>query len=213
MSFFRHREIFRSDDRFRAGMPERTNYGPPQPHRLDEFPAGYSSAGCSPAEPASASPAAGHCALHSVYPSWIYHRTANTVLSYRLSLGAHPSRLLLRCPPRPYVALDPGLCGTPRQLELVALLHVVPVVRGEAEVPAQANGCVGGYRPLSVNDLVQPIGGNPQLACEPVHTDAQRIKQVLLENLAWVNRRAKPSILLRHYGLSAQRVRSTVSDQ
>jgi len=29
----------------------------PPPHRLDEFPAGYSSAGCSPAGPASASPA------------------------------------------------------------------------------------------------------------------------------------------------------------
>jgi hypothetical protein len=29
----------------------------PPSHRLDEFPAGYSSAGCSPAEPASAFPA------------------------------------------------------------------------------------------------------------------------------------------------------------
>jgi len=29
----------------------------PPTHRLDEFPAGYSLAGCAPAEPASASPA------------------------------------------------------------------------------------------------------------------------------------------------------------
>jgi transposase InsO family protein len=55
MSFFRHQEIFRSDRRFlKNGKPAET--GSPA-HRLDESPAGYSSAGCSPAEPASASPA------------------------------------------------------------------------------------------------------------------------------------------------------------
>src|ERR1700693_481377 len=95
MSFLRHGEIYRSDDRLRVGAEGRTKSSPPQPHRLDEFPAGYSSAGCSPAWPASASPAAGYCALHSVYPSRIFHRTANTVLSHRLSFGAHPKILLL----------------------------------------------------------------------------------------------------------------------
>ena len=55
MSFFRHPEIFRSDVRFLInGGP--TEAGSPD-HRLDESPAGYSLAGCSPAEPASASPA------------------------------------------------------------------------------------------------------------------------------------------------------------
>jgi transposase InsO family protein len=55
MSFFRHAEIYRSDVGFKAeGEPAHT--GSPD-HRLDESPAGYSSAGCSPAEPASASPA------------------------------------------------------------------------------------------------------------------------------------------------------------
>jgi hypothetical protein len=55
MSFFRHREIFRSDRNVsKNGKPAET--GSPT-HRLDESPAGYSSAGCSPAEPASASPA------------------------------------------------------------------------------------------------------------------------------------------------------------
>ena len=55
MSFFRHSEIYRSD----VGVWKRrkpTEVGLPD-HRLDESPAGYSSAGCSPALPASASPA------------------------------------------------------------------------------------------------------------------------------------------------------------
>src|SRR6516165_5836484 len=54
MSFFRHAEIYRSDGGFlidekptEAGFPD---------HRLDESPAGYSLAGWSPPEPASASP-------------------------------------------------------------------------------------------------------------------------------------------------------------
>ena len=48
MSFFRHREIYPSDGGagFAANAPA---------HRLDEFPASYSSASCSPAELASAS--------------------------------------------------------------------------------------------------------------------------------------------------------------
>src|SRR5262252_4324268 len=55
MSFFRHAEIYRSDAR-RWKRRKPTAVGSPA-HRLDESPAGYSSAGCSPAEPASASPA------------------------------------------------------------------------------------------------------------------------------------------------------------
>ena len=59
MSFFRHEEIYQSDVGSRTeGEPAET--GSPD-HRLDESPAGYSSAGCSPAEPASASPAGNHC--------------------------------------------------------------------------------------------------------------------------------------------------------
>ena len=52
MSFLRHREIYRSDREARSGVTSA-----PGAHRLDESPAGYSSAGCPPAEPASASPA------------------------------------------------------------------------------------------------------------------------------------------------------------
>jgi hypothetical protein len=55
MSFLRHREIYRSDverEPAAATLGRRC-----RAHRPDESPAGYSLAGCSPAEPASASPA------------------------------------------------------------------------------------------------------------------------------------------------------------
>src|SRR5262245_22705211 len=59
MSFFRHEEIYRSDVGSKIeGEPAETDS---PDHRLDESPAGYSSAGCSPAEPASASPTDDHC--------------------------------------------------------------------------------------------------------------------------------------------------------
>ena len=54
MSFFRHAEIYRSD-----GEREPTQASSPD-HRFDESPAGYSSAGWSPPEPASASPTEDH---------------------------------------------------------------------------------------------------------------------------------------------------------
>jgi transposase InsO family protein len=58
MSFFRHKEIFRSDvSSLPSGEP--TEVSSPA-HRLDESPAGYSLAGWSPPEPASASPTEGH---------------------------------------------------------------------------------------------------------------------------------------------------------
>lgn len=51
MSFFRHEEIYRSD-----GGPGRGSRTAAPAHRGDEFPTGYSLAGCAPAEPASALP-------------------------------------------------------------------------------------------------------------------------------------------------------------
>jgi hypothetical protein len=54
MSFFRHEEIFRSDVGSKA-VGEPAEASSPD-HRLDESPAGYSSTGWSPPEPASASP-------------------------------------------------------------------------------------------------------------------------------------------------------------
>ena len=75
MSFFRHPEIFRSDvvvHRTKLGPGYRLPLVGPEAqskdategtrpaHRLDESPAGYSSAGWSPPEPTSASPAEDH---------------------------------------------------------------------------------------------------------------------------------------------------------
>ena len=51
MSFLRHRKIYRVDK-----IGKRGSRAAAPDHRFDEFPAGYSLAGCSPAEPASASP-------------------------------------------------------------------------------------------------------------------------------------------------------------
>lgn len=50
VSFSRHGEIYRWQENGEPVQPS------PPPHPIDESPAGYSSAGCSPAEPASASP-------------------------------------------------------------------------------------------------------------------------------------------------------------
>jgi hypothetical protein len=59
MSFFRHKEIYRSDLSSKL-QEESAETGSPD-HRFDESPAGYSWAGWSPPLPASASPAADHC--------------------------------------------------------------------------------------------------------------------------------------------------------
>jgi hypothetical protein len=77
--FFRHREIFRSDVRlWNREQPA----GRSLIHRLDEFPAGYSLAGCSPALPASASPAAHHSAAKRTRRAMAFHRTATTPLNF-----------------------------------------------------------------------------------------------------------------------------------
>src|SRR5712692_11196230 len=78
MSFLRHQEIYPSD-----GGLSLASQAPA--HRLDEFPAGYSSAGCSPAVPASASPAS-HILLRS--SSFVYVFPANGNLS--LISVSHP---------------------------------------------------------------------------------------------------------------------------
>jgi len=84
MSFPRHREIFPSD-----GGAGRAANAPA--HRLDEFPAGYSSAGCSPAVPASASPTGFEYAVLPSCRSRNIHRTANCVLTVCVSRGGKRS--------------------------------------------------------------------------------------------------------------------------
>jgi transposase InsO family protein len=62
MSFFRHGEIYRSKEKRPRGRPRKRTGELGQPsspaHPIDESPVGYSLAGCSPAEPAYASPTA-----------------------------------------------------------------------------------------------------------------------------------------------------------
>ena len=65
-------------------------------HRLDEFPAGYSSADCSPAGSASASPTVDHFALMSSRRSILFRRTVNSVLTLCLSSGDQPNDVLKR---------------------------------------------------------------------------------------------------------------------
>ena len=82
MSFLRHPEIFPSDGgaNLAANTPA---------HRLDEFPAGYSLAGCAPAEPAAASPTDHHFAGSSFRRTMSFHRTASWGLTGCLSRGVH----------------------------------------------------------------------------------------------------------------------------
>jgi len=58
MSFRRHEEIF-SDGPLTEGKERPASHS--LARRRNEFPVGYSLAGCSPAEPTSASPTACHC--------------------------------------------------------------------------------------------------------------------------------------------------------
>ena len=85
MSFPRHLEIYRPMWPSLAKLGATTAAAPT--HRLDEFPAGYSLAGCAPAEPASASPAGYEFAVQSFCRSRIFQRTANSVLTVCVSPG------------------------------------------------------------------------------------------------------------------------------
>ena len=59
MSFFRHGEIYRWDNKQGNGVPDRSST---PPHPIDESPVGYSLTGWSPPEPVSASPTESHTA-------------------------------------------------------------------------------------------------------------------------------------------------------
>ena len=114
MSFQRHKEIFPSDGGagFAANAPT---------HRLDEFPAGYSSAGCSPAEPASASPAGHQYVLMSSCRSRDFHRTANCVLTVCVSQGGK------------------GITSRTAAVELAqAVADCLPARQGALPLPAQS---------------------------------------------------------------------------
>jgi hypothetical protein len=88
MSFFRHREIFQSD--VIRSVRERRNRRSPA-HRLDEFPVGYSSASCTPALLASASPTGIHSATQVRRRQITFQPTANSVLSFCVTSGDNRS--------------------------------------------------------------------------------------------------------------------------
>jgi len=93
MSFLRHEEIYRSDVRFGQSWERQPVSSLPVLIGCDEFPVGYSLAGCPPAEPASASPT--ETILNNPpCRTMIFQRTATTPLNFvSQSKGA-----LQRCP-------------------------------------------------------------------------------------------------------------------
>jgi hypothetical protein len=92
MSFLRHGEIYRPISSC-GSKPEQPWLDCPGAHRYDEFPAGYSLAGCAPAEPVSALPAGVHRAVGRSGSTIEMQRTARSVLTACLTQGDNP-RLL-----------------------------------------------------------------------------------------------------------------------
>jgi hypothetical protein len=84
MSFFRQGEIYHFDGG--TIFPDRA-----PAHRNDEFPSGYSSAGCAPAEPASASPSGVQLARKGFGGTMQFQRTAKSALAVCLTQGDNPS--------------------------------------------------------------------------------------------------------------------------
>jgi hypothetical protein len=93
MSFSRHEEIYHPIAK--ANRLGRPTHGHPSAHRYDEFPAGYSLAGCAPAEPASASPAGAHGAGFGSSTTIDLQRMVNSLLIACLIQGDNPKSLFL----------------------------------------------------------------------------------------------------------------------
>ena len=90
MSFSRHKEIYRSDVGLgKAG--ERQLSPLPALIGFDEFPVGYSLAGCPPAEPASASPTGNNSQLPYNDFSANGNNPLNSVSQHKGALQASPS--------------------------------------------------------------------------------------------------------------------------
>ena len=95
MSFLRHREIYRSDGLgFRESGARSGGLHAPT-HRFDEFPAGYSLAGCAPAEPASASPAEQKFTMKAIPRPSFFQRMGKPCLAGCLTSGVHRDSLTL----------------------------------------------------------------------------------------------------------------------
>ena len=94
MSFLRHREIYRSDGLgFRESGARSGGLHAPT-HRFDEFPAGYSLAGCAPAEPASASPAEQKFTMKAIPRPSFFQRMGKPCLAGCLTSGVHREEIV-----------------------------------------------------------------------------------------------------------------------
>jgi len=96
VSFFRHGEIYPSDVEKNLGNHRATAV--PQLIVMDEFPAGYSSVSCSPAELTSASPTQANVAAPDATVSRNLHPTASVLKPPVSAQGCTPSRDIPRYP-------------------------------------------------------------------------------------------------------------------
>ena len=96
MSFPRHEGIFRSDGLGlgRSGAQSERLHAPT--HRLDEFPTGYSSAGWSPPEPVSASPAEQKFTMKAAPQPSLFQRMGKPCLTGCLTAGVHRNLVVTR---------------------------------------------------------------------------------------------------------------------
>jgi len=115
MSFFRHREIFRSD--VIRLLRERRNRRS-LAHRLDEFPVDYSLTSCTPAALASALPTGIHSATQARRPPRTFQPTANSVLTFCATSGGNRSSAPLDAN---YSAQEPLRLTKPRNGKTAAL--------------------------------------------------------------------------------------------
>jgi hypothetical protein len=90
MSFFRHAEIYRGEVVLIGAGAASKKYRS-LPHPLDESPVGYSSASCSPAGLAYASPTGGNFQRTSFCRTINSQQTVNSVLTTCLTAGAQPT--------------------------------------------------------------------------------------------------------------------------
>jgi hypothetical protein len=104
MSFLRHKEIYRSDVRLGFSWERQLVVAAPALIGCDEFPVGYSLAGCPPAEPASASPT-GDDSQQSTLPYNDFSANGNYPLNFlsqskgALQLPVLPSLTTVRAGP------------------------------------------------------------------------------------------------------------------
>jgi hypothetical protein len=116
MSFLRHEEIYRSDVRLGQKLGAATRVAAPVLIGCDEFPVGYSLAGCPPAELASASPT-GHDSQQSTLPYNDFSANGNYPLNFvSHSMGALQGPCLSLLPP----PFDPHFPPTVRSTLLSA---------------------------------------------------------------------------------------------